>query len=578
MRRTKLLAAVALVLGSAGTARGALTIDLSYAQGSPNYSRFLAWVDQAVAGNPGYAFSATDAVTAYRLTNQTQPQYANLAIAMVESQVTAAETAMANHQRPEIAGDSYLHVGSMLRDVALVYDWCNPLLSTSQKTRWAAYADQAIFNVWNPSQASWGGTAFPWSGWSVNNPGNNYHYSFLQATMYWAFAANRTSWITFLESQKLPALVAYFQGLPGGGSLEGTGYGVSLGRLFELYRVWKDCRGVDLADDSTHLADSIDYWIHATVPALDRYAPIGDLARESYPWLFDYHRNLVLQARSMTGAAAPQRARAAWWLHQISVDEMQHGFNVRDDLLPAGTTQTMPSALDYHSTGVGALFARTSWQPNALWISFVAGPYVESHAHQDQGAFNLFAGDWLAVTENIWTHSGIEQGTPIHNTLRFRTGANTVPQGESTSAMTVSRNGDVLHVAANLAPAYAASGVVSSWQRTLDFSPMGLVVDDVYTTSGGTTATFQVNVPVQPIVQGSTIAAGALRIVPEVPAVPTITLVDWHAQDPSEFNSGWKVELGGGSGHYRVRLEIAAQLFVNGFESGSTSAWSGSAP
>jgi hypothetical protein len=567
---------VALLLGSAGTARGALTIDLSYAPGSPGYGRFIAWVDQAVEGNPGYAFSATDAVTAYKLTGQAQ--YANLAIAMVEDQVGDAEAAMVLHQRPEVAGDSYLYVGPMIRDVALVYDWCNPLLSASQKTRWAAYADQAIFNVWNPSQASWGGTSFPWSGWSVNNPGNNYHYSFLQATMYWAFAANRTSWITFLETQKLPALVAYFQGLLGGGSLEGTGYGVSLGRLFELYRIWRDCRGVDLADDSTHLADSIDYWIHATVPTLDRYAPIGDLARESYPWLFDYHRNLVLQARSMAGVAAPQRARAAWWLHQISVDEMQHGFNFRDDLLPAGTTQTPPAALDYRATGVGVLFARTSWQPNALWLSFVAGPYVESHAHQDQGAFNLFAGDWLAVTENIWTHSGIEQATPIHNTLRFRTGANTVPQGESTSAMTVSRNGEVLHVAANLAPAYAASGVVSSWQRTLDFSPMGLVVDDVYATSGGTTATFQVNVPVQPTVVGSTVVAGALRIVPEVPAAPAITLVDWHAQDPSEFNSGWKVELGGGAGHYRVRLELAAQLFVNGFESGSTSAWSGSVP
>jgi hypothetical protein len=363
----------------------------------------------------------------------------------------------------------------------------------------------------------------------------------------------------------------------GGGSLEGTGYGVSLGRLFELYRVWRDCRGVDLADDSTHLTDTIDYWIHATVPTLDRYAPIGDLSRESYPWLFDYHRNLLLQARAMAGAA-PQSERAAWWLHQISVGQMQHGFNFRDDLLPAGTTQVAPVALEHHATGVGHLFARTSWAPGALWLSFVAGPYLESHAHQDQGAFNLFQGDWLAVTENIWTHSGIQQGTPIHNTLRFSNGGSTVPQGPSTSAMTVVHQGDTLHVAADLSPAYAASGLVPSWQRTLDFNARGLVVDDVYATASGVVAVFQVNVPVEPTVSGSSVVAGALRIVPEVPAQPTITVVDWHALDGSEFNSGWKVELGSGSGHYRVRLEPAALIFADGFESGSVDAWSGSEP
>ncbi len=316
-------------------------LSLSYVDlGSTAYQRFKAYVDQAVDGNPGYGFSATDAVYMYRLTGE--PQYATLAISWVEDQVTAAEVAIAAAQRPEIANDSYLYVGPMLRDVALVYDWCSPLLTPLQRTRWEAYADQAVWNVWNFADASWGGHPFPWSGWSVDNPGNNYHYSFLEATMYWGFAADRQSWIDFLANVKLPALVAYFQGLPGGGSREGTGYGVSLGRLFELYRLWKDSTPthVDLAAQSTHLADTIDYWIHATVPTLDRYAPVGDLARESYPWLYDYHRNLVLEARAMVAGASPQAARASWWLHHISIDQMTGGFNFRDDLLPAGTTQS----------------------------------------------------------------------------------------------------------------------------------------------------------------------------------------------------------------------------------------------
>jgi hypothetical protein len=255
---------------------------------------------------------------------------------------------------------------------------------------------------------------------------------------------------------------------------------------------------------------------------------------------------------------------------------MTAGFNDRYDLLPAGSTQVAPTALYYHATGVGVLFARTSWATSALWMSFVAGPYRESHAHQDQGAFNLFQGDWLAVTENIWTHSGIEQETPIHNTLRFVQGTTTIPQSESTSTMTVTPNGNTLHVAANLAPVFAASGKVSAWQRTLDFAATGVVVDDTYTAVNGVSAIFQVNVPVKPVVNGSTVIAGALRIVPEIPANPTITLVDWHAQDNDEFNNGWKVELRGGTGHYRVRL--VPPVFADGFESSSTSSWASVVP
>lgn len=541
--------------------------------GSPAYVRFKGFVDQAVAGNPGYGFSATDAVYMYRLTGQAQ--YATLAIDWVEDQVTAAEALIAAGERPEISYDSYLYVGGMLRDVALVYDWCYPLLTAQQRSRWEAYADQAVWNVWNYQNASWGGNSFPWSGWSVDNPGNNYHYSFLEATMYWAFAADRQNWIDFLANTKLPAVVAYFQGIPGGGSREGTGYGVSLMRLFELYRVWKDSTAthVDLAAQSTHLADTLDYWIHATVPTLDRYAPVGDLARESYPWLYDYHRNLVLEARAMTAPASPVAARASWWLHQIAIDQMTSGFNFRDDLLPAGTTQTQPTALYHHATGTGHLFARRNWTTDAIWLSFVAGPYGESHAHQDQGAFNLFRNDWLAVTENIFTHSGIQQGTDVHNTLRFVNGATTIPQNESTSSMTVSDTAGTLHVVANLTPAYASSGVVNSWQRTLDFDPLGLTVSDNWSAAGGVSAVFQVNVPTLPSIAGAVATAGALRIRTLVPASPTLSVVNWNSLDPTEFNSGYKVEIRGGTGSYVVRLELMDGIFADGFESGNTSAW-----
>ena len=91
--------------------------------------------------------------------------------------------AIAANQRATVAGDSYLEVGPMVGSVALVYDWTYSLLTPTQRTRWITYANQAVWNVWNYQQAKWGNTTYAWSGWSIDNPSNNYYYSFLKATM-----------------------------------------------------------------------------------------------------------------------------------------------------------------------------------------------------------------------------------------------------------------------------------------------------------------------------------------------------------------------------------------------------------
>ena len=177
------------------------------------------------------------------------------------------------------------------------------------------------------------------------------------------------------------------------------------------------------------------------------------------------------------------------------------------------------------------------------------------------------------MTENIFTHSGIQQGTEVHNTLRFVNGATTIPQNESTSSMTVSDAGGTLHVVANLTPAYSSSGVVSGWQRTLDFDALGLTVHDSWSAASGVAAVFQVNTPTLPIVSGGVVIAGPMRIRPITPANPTISVLQWSTVDPSEFYSGYKVELRGGAGTYEVRLELLDGLFADGFESGNTARW-----
>ncbi|MEJ1098688.1 MULTISPECIES: hypothetical protein [unclassified Pseudoxanthomonas] len=545
-----------------------LKIDLSYLdKKSPAYGRFRSFVDAAVAGSPGYAFSASDAALMHLLSGG--KKYCELAVRMVEAQVSEAETTIAGGGRPAISGDSYLEVGPHIADLALTLHSCSGDVSAEQRKRWSAYAEQAVWNVWHHDAAQWGGRPHPWTGWSVDNPGNNYYYSFLEATMYWALVSGSDAWLKDLREHRLPALKAYYAKLPGGGSQEGTGYGAAQMRLFALYRLWRDSTGEDLAGASSHAHDSIAYWTHATVPTLDRFAPIGDQARNSVPELYDYHRRLVLEARQLTQEPAAL-AMSSWWLDSIAVRQMSGGFNSRYDLLAAGGGGAPPTALSYYAQGTGHFFARTGWDKDAMWISFVAGPYNESHAHQDQGSFTLFARDWLVVTENIWSHSGIQQGTEVHNVVRFeRNNASAsqcaAPRGDaivhqcespqSRSSVKFEPGTDGAFTAlADLTPVYRGNPALKHWERQLDFASRKLKVTDRFELGSGTRAVFQLNVPVKPAINGNEATAGRLHVRVLEPANATLSVHDWSSVDAQEFRRGWRIDIAGGESGYVVEL------------------------
>ena len=544
-----------------------IPLDLSFVdRRSPGFAAFKRWVDSAVSGDPGYAFAAGDAALLYRLAPK--QAYCDLAIRMVDQQVASAEAAIAGGGRPEVSGDSYLEVGPRIADLSLTLDTCKQGIDPAMHKRWSAYAEQAVWNVWHHASAQWGGRSHPWTGWSVDNPGNNYYYSFVEATLYWALASGSGQWMTFLRDEKLPPLQAYYARLPGGGSLEGTGYGAAHMRLFPLYRLWRDATGQDLANANPHANDSIAYWVHATVPTLDRFAPIGDQSRSSVPELYDYHRRVVLEARQLSRDES-NRAIASWWLDNIALQQMS-GFNSAAGLLPTGSSGTAPTALHHHATGTGHLFARSSWDKDAMWLAVVAGPYNESHAHQEHGGFTLFARDWLAVTENIWSHSGIQQGTETNNVLRFERsdpaarqcmapqGDRVVHQCESQDSRATLRvqdaGGGKLAIETDLTGVYGGNPAVESWQRRFDFADRRLRVTDRFALGSGTRAIFQVNVPEQPRIDGNEAIAGRLRIRVLEPANATLSVHDWRSVDAQEFRRGWRVDAAGGTSTYVVEL------------------------
>lgn len=512
------------------------------------YSRFVTYVDHALAGNPDYGYTPYDAMIRYSMCGAAK--YADFAISQVDATVASEEAKIAAGQTPDIAGDSYLDVGGEIASLSLTYDWASSRLTESQKTRWKAYADQVIYNVWNPTQAKWGNVSKPWSGWSINDPGDNYHYSFLRATMYWAVASQNQQWIDFIKQKKVPPLIAYFKDLPGGGSLEGTGYGASHKNLFIDYYFWKSVTGTDLSAQSTHCANSIDYWIHATVPTLQRFAPIGDQSRVSDAPIYDYQRGLVVWA-VLLNPGTSQAGRGMWWLNNISIRQMSSTFNLKDNMFKLSDSPQKPTALTYYSPGVGDLFARTSWDTSATWLHLKAGLYNQSHAHQDQGSVEIYNRSWLAVTENMNTHSGIEQGCEVHNVLLFKGATDTIGQEQSDSAskMSYKDEGGILSASMDLSNMYRKKQQVKVWHRSVIFDrPANLVtVRDTFSVQAGVTATWQLNTPAQPVQQGDSITAGTL-VLRSLDSDAQVHIQEWkkiynNASWTDEYPSGWKIEI-----------------------------------
>ena len=477
---------------------------------TPEAQRFLEIADRWVAGEDVYAFPAWQAALAGQLTGD--PKYCTAAVAAIHMQVTDAATAIARGEAPAVAGDSYLEVGELVGDLALVFDWCHDAVG-DQAEAWLSYANQAVDNVWHPQTASWAGRATPWTGWAIDDPSDNYYYSFLRATMLLGLAAHgeragMDGWLDVFKDKLDHQLFPTFDAdLAGGGSREGTGYGVAMRGLFELYDLWQASTGEQLAARTPHTRASLLAFVHATVPTLDRIAPIGDQSRDSTAALFDYHRNYAQELVALF-PDDPLAPRVQALLAASSVPRMGQQFMAVYDFLHA--SDAVPTKLDglgtaFYAPGTGELFARSGWDKHATWLSLIAGPYTQSHAHQDQGSLMLYKDGWLAYDAVVDSKSGLRQEVGAHGTLRITTGGGEeLAQQAGTVAKVVAlhRGSGYLHVAADLAPVYGDS--VSLLQREVVYlEPNVVVVFDRARTPSGGEQVWQLASPVTPSLNGA---------------------------------------------------------------------------
>jgi hypothetical protein len=481
---------------------------------SPAATRFTSVVDNYVNGGDLWGFRAWNAALLGQLTGTAK--YCNKAIAVVDQQVSDAEAAIAAGTQPAVANDSYLDIGDDVGDVALVYDWCNSTVTASQKQRWLAYANQAVWNVWHPTTAKWGSHTMPWSGWATNDPSDNYYYSFLRATMLLGLAEKGEdpqgdTWIAqFRQTKVLDQLVPTFNtDLTGGGSREGTGYGVAMRNLWKLYDFWKSTTGEGIGSKTGHTRQSIRSFMHSVVPTMDRFAPTGDQSRDSTASFFDYQRNYLQELVTLypTDSAA---GAAQTLLSNCSIPAMGQSFMAVDDFLYENrdVAQAPMSALNtsYFAPGTGQLYTRSGWDTHATWVNLIAGPYTESHAHQDQGALMIYKDGWLAYDAVVDSHSGLTQATTAHSLVRIDDGGSPIAQvASTTSKMAALHAGsNWLYAAADLTPAYNGNSKIQKVNREIVYlQPNVIVVYDRVQSSSGTSQTWQMATPKSPSLNGS---------------------------------------------------------------------------
>jgi hypothetical protein len=345
--------------------------------------------------------------------------------------------------------------------------------------------------------------------------------------------------------------------LGGGGSREGTGYGVAQRDMFELYDFWAASTGQRIADLTPHTRASMLAMIHQIVPTLDRFAPTGDQSRDSTASLYDYHRS-YLQDLIALYPKDPVAPRAQALLAGSSLPKMSSEFMFVSDFLyanPDVSTTTLDGlGTAYYAPGIGELYARSGWDKHATWVNLIAGPYTQSHAHQDQGSLMIYKDGWLAYDAVIDSHSGLPQETTAHSVVRIVDGSGkTIEQKTGTESKLVAlhRGTGFLYAVADVTAAYAKPSQVSKVQREMVFlQPDTVVVYDRVTTQGGSQV-FQLVTPATPTIASNVadlltqnhrltvtsvlLPAGTVAAVTNMTSVPT-------AQDPHDFSAGFRFD------------------------------------
>jgi hypothetical protein len=156
--------------------------------------------------------------------------------------------------------------------------------------------------------------------------------------------------------------------------------------------------------------------------------PEGDWARESTGELWDYHRAVADIVSTYSDDATAQQVARFWGTETVPVSAFAvtsyrwMPFLFSNQEITATDYRTLPAytgRIYTDTAGTDQFIQRSSWLPNAQWVSFREGGRYGDHAHNGHGHFSLYENGWLLIDANIQSSSGINGMDSVHNTIHF---------------------------------------------------------------------------------------------------------------------------------------------------------------
>jgi hypothetical protein len=437
------------------------------------------------------------------------------------------------------------------------------------------------------------------SGFSNSAPVGNYFAGYLTAKTATAIAtdpdnAKAAGYWSDIQTRMYPSLVQgiFAPSMKGGGWPEGWEYGPLAIENYALF-FWavQTGKGLNWIDQVPHVRDEATYLSYFAWPSLLHMDDQGTIhsgvpltppgmAASAMASMLGYHGD----AYAPTAKAFASKLLAT---NHDALDPWQ-AFLYVDDAQPAGDYTTQP--LSYFAAGPNHVAVRSTWQPDAVWGSFVPGTYIDSGDSGEQsynsGAVAIVAGDTPILVnatgqlpqvdgsdgENLVYADSYGGTRKLFNTYGG-TGLMQVandPTSATTHAQGYEDNGTFVHArGVGLEQMYSPSGGVTQWTRDFAYVRPGVFVVYDRTTSTVADNWISWHTAVAPTAVATTdttqqrfdVSGGSVRtLLPKSTAVTTvpiaagITRLEEHSSRPSE---DWLTVITAGATPDQVRLSTA---------------------
>jgi hypothetical protein len=347
-----------------------------------------------------------------------------------EAKYAAAALAWAREaMKEDVRYNLYIHYDRCMRVVALTLNYCYNVLTPSERTELANFLDTWTNELWFNNQAG---------GWSLNNPGNNYHYNYLEGTAFAGYALRQVGHpnaqtylgVLFDKLNKTGGVLDYLNNVqPSGDWYEGVGYGEFAKLLLNsALSVVASMDGINYFTRSPFFANSLIYAHYQLQPDNRTFCSAGDMARYADMPINPYDRDYI-QTAVFWLPDSDARRLGQWFLENImpSYTAWDHSqwraFLYKDVLyklnLPSLAQNTLP--IVYRTAGSNWCNWRTGWDTGATCVSLNGAPFrLQDHQHHDVGSFTIWKHDWLAMDANPLSHSGLLWVPGAHNMLNVQ--------------------------------------------------------------------------------------------------------------------------------------------------------------